>query len=155
VQQGSKTAIDGDVNVVPVDYSNKESIKDALTGIDVVISTVPPTALGVQLGIAEAAKEAGVKLFVPSEFGGVTEGATEGVKASKARVQDQLKAVGIPYTLFYTGAYADFIWVPYAPDFLAFTLLLTVKQALQPRPHKWESNRRWRWQQADVVHSQA
>ena len=112
VQQGSKTTIDGDVKVIPVDYSNKESIKDALIGIDVVISTVPPTALGVQLGIAEAAKEAGVKLFVPSEFGGVTEGATEGVKASKARVQDQLKTVGIPYTLFYTGAYADFIWVP-------------------------------------------
>jgi len=111
-RQGSKTTIDGDVKVIPVDYSNKESIKDALTSIDVVISTVPPTALDVQLGIAEAAKEAGVKLFVPSEFGGVTEGATEGVKGSKARVQDQLKAVGIPYTLFYTGAYADFIWVP-------------------------------------------
>ena len=141
--------------MIPVDYSNKESIKDALTNIDVVISTVPPTALDVQLGIAEAAKEAGVKLFVPSEFGGVTEGATEGVKGSKARVQDQLKAVGIPYTLFYTGAYADFIWVPYASDFLAFTLLLTMEQPLQPRRHKWESNRRWRWQQADFVHCQA
>jgi len=141
--------------VIPVDYSNKEAIKNALTSIDVVISTVPPTALDVQLGIAEAAKEAGVKLFVPSEFGGVTEGATEGVKGSKARVQDQLKAVGIPYTLFYTGAYADFIWVPYASDFLAFTLLLNMEQALQPRRHKWESNRRWRWQQADFVHRQA
>ena len=141
--------------MIPVDYSNKEAIKNALTSIDVVISTVPPTALDVQLGIAEAAKEAGVKLFVPSEFGGVTEGATEGVKGSKARVQDQLKAVGIPYTLFYTGAYADFIWVPYASDFLAFTLLLNMEQALQPRRHKWESNRRWRWQQADFVHRQA
>lgn len=138
--------------MIPVDYSNREAIKNALTRIDVVISTVPPTALDVQLGIAEAAKEAGVKLFVPSEFGGVTEGATEGVKGSKARVQDQLKAVGIPYTLFYTGAYADFIWVPYASDFLAFTLLLNMEQALQPRRHKWESNRRWRWQQADFVH---
>ena len=140
------------MKVIPVDYSNREAIKNALTRIDVVISTVPPTALDVQLGIAEAAKEAGVKLFVPSEFGGVTEGATEGVKGSKARVQDQLKAVGIPYTLFYTGAYADFIWVPYASDFLAFTLLLNMEQALQPRRHKWESNRRWRWQQADFVH---
>jgi len=89
------------VKVIPVDYSNKESIKDALTSLDVVISTVPPTALDVQLGIAEAAKEAGVKLFVPSEFGGVTEGAIEGVKGSKARVQDQLKAVGIIHTLLH------------------------------------------------------
>jgi uncharacterized protein YbjT (DUF2867 family) len=108
------------VKVIPVDYSNEGSVKDALAGIDVVISTVPPTALGVQLGIARAAKEAAVKLFVPSEFGGVTEGATEGVKASKAGVQDQLRAVGIPYTLFYTGAYADFIWVPYVTPRLLF-----------------------------------
>ena len=68
---------------------------------------------------------AGVKLFVPSEFGGATEGATEGVKASKARVQDQLKAVGISYTLFYTGAYADFIWVPYASEFASVKYLET------------------------------
>ena len=143
------------MKVIPVDYSNKESIKDALTGSDVVISTIASAALGVQLGIAEAAKEAGVKLFIPSEFGGVTEGETEGLKGSKARVQDQLKAVGIPYAIFYTGTYSDYIWAPYVSDFLAFTLQLTMEQALQPRRHKWESSRRWRWQRADAVHSQA
>ena len=140
--------------MIPVDYSNKESIKDALTGSDVVISTIAASALGVQQAVAEAAKEAGVKLFVPSEFGSVTEGSTEGLKGSKATVQDQLKAVGIPYTLFYNGAYADFIWVPYAFDFLAFTLQLTMEQALRPRRDKWESNRRWQWQRADGIHSQ-
>lgn len=100
--------------MIPVDYSNKQSIKTALAGIDVVISTISGTALGVQPGIAEAAKEAGVKLFIPSEFGGPTEGATEGLFGAKAGVQDQLKAVGIPYALIYTGPFADYLWSPYA-----------------------------------------
>ena len=100
--------------MIPVDYSNKEPIKSALTGIDVVISTIPASALGVQVDIAEAAKEVGVKLFVPSEFGGETEGKTEGLKGEKAGIQYQLKAIGLPYALIYTGPYADFIWVPYA-----------------------------------------
>ena len=60
--------------MIAVDYSNKESIKKALTGVDVVICTIPLAALDVQSGIAEAAKEVGVKLFVPSEFGVPTEG---------------------------------------------------------------------------------
>ena len=111
--QGSKTTIEGDAKVIPVDYSDKESIKGALAGIDVVISTISTVALGLQPGIAEAAKEAGVELFIPSEFAGPTEGATEGQYGEKAGIQDQLKAVGIPYALFYTGAFADFIWDAY------------------------------------------
>jgi uncharacterized protein YbjT (DUF2867 family) len=110
--QGSNTTVDPAVKLIAVDYSNKESVKKALTGVDVVISTIPATALGVQPGIAEAAKEVGVKLFVPSEFGGSTEGETEGYFGAKANIQEQLKAIGIPYTLFYTGAFADYLWVP-------------------------------------------
>jgi len=98
--------------VIPVDYSDKESIKGALTGIDVVISTIAAVALGSQVGIAEAAKEVGVQLFVPSEFGGATEGKTEGLLGAKAGIQDQLRAVGIPYALFYTGVFADTTWAP-------------------------------------------
>jgi uncharacterized protein YbjT (DUF2867 family) len=109
-RQGSKTTIEGDAKVIQVDYSNDESIKHALTGVDVVISTIPIPALDVQGKIATAAKKAGVKLFVPSEFGGITEGETEGFFAVKANVQGQLKALGIPYVLFYTGPFADFVW---------------------------------------------
>lgn len=98
--------------MIPVDYSDKESIKGALAGIDVVISTIASVALGLQPGIAEAAKEAGVKLFIPSEFGVPAEGATEGVLGAKARVQDQLEAMGVPYALINTGPYADNLWGP-------------------------------------------
>ena len=99
--------------MIQVDYSNEASIKHALTGVDVVISTVPTTAFDVQWKLAAAAKEVDVKLFVPSEFGGVSEGVSEGLQAEKAKVQARLKALGLPFTSFYTGAFADQIWVPY------------------------------------------
>ena len=84
----------------------------ALTGVDVVISTVPIAALDVQEKIAAAAKKVDVKLFVPSEFGNVTEGATDGISGTKANIQDQLKALGMPYAIFYTGPFQDYIWIP-------------------------------------------
>ena len=110
--QGSKTTVDPAAKLIPVDYSDKELIKAALTGVDIVISTVPSTALDVQPGIAEAAKGAGVKLFAPSEFAIPTEGTTDIFFGAKANIHKQLKAIGIPYALFYTGAFADWLWGP-------------------------------------------
>jgi hypothetical protein len=111
--KGSKTTVQGDAKVIQVDYSNDQSIKHALTGVEVVISTISGEALDVQRKIAAAAKEVGVKLFVPSDFGGITEGATEGLFGAKANIQSQLKALGIPYAVFYTGPFADYIWSSY------------------------------------------
>jgi hypothetical protein len=111
--KGSKTTVQGDVKVIQVDYYDEASIKYALTGLDVVISTVPMTVLDVQEKIAAAAKEVDVKLFVPSEYGGVTEGETEGVPGAKANIQGKLKALGMPYAAFYTGSWADFAWKSY------------------------------------------
>jgi len=75
------TAVEGDVTskVIQVDYSNEGSIQHALTGVDVVISTITGTVVDIQVKIAAAAKNAGVKLFVPSEFGGIPDGETESV----------------------------------------------------------------------------
>jgi uncharacterized protein YbjT (DUF2867 family) len=111
--KGSTNTVQGDAKVIQVDYSNEASIKHALTGVDVVISTVPEAAFDVQWKVATAAKEVDVKLFVPSEFGGISEGTSEGIHLEKANVQAQLKVLGLPYTAFYTGAFADQIWVPY------------------------------------------
>jgi len=108
--KGSKTTVQGDAKVIRVDYSNDESIKHALTGVEVVISTISGEALDVQGKIAAAAKEADVQLFIPSDFGNVTEGETEGMFGAKANIQSQLKALGIPYAVFYTGPFADYIW---------------------------------------------
>ena len=93
---------EGDAKLIPVDYSDKESIKSALAGIDIVIPTIARVALKVQGGVAEAAKEAGAKLFAPSEFRTPTKGVTEGPFGTKARIQNQSKAVGIPFARIYT-----------------------------------------------------
>jgi uncharacterized protein YbjT (DUF2867 family) len=98
--------------VIQVDYSDEGSIQHALSGVDVVISTIPGAAVDIQVKIAAAAKDAGVKLFVPSEFGGISNGQTEWIFGAKANVQSQLKALDIPYTAFYTGFFADYVWVP-------------------------------------------
>jgi hypothetical protein len=144
--------------VIQVDYSNDASIKHALTGVDVVISTVPTAAFDVQWKIATAAKEAGVKLFVPSEFGGISEGVSEGVQMEKANVQDQLKALELPHTAFYTGAFADQIWVPYVSRYTSsfvYSVPLTTRPKIhKPRSHERESRHWWRWQQAFSVHLQ-
>jgi uncharacterized protein YbjT (DUF2867 family) len=122
--KGSKTTVQGDAKVVQVDYDNEASIKHALTGVDVVISTVPIPALDVQEKIAAAAKQVGVKLFVPSEYGKVSEGTTKGVPGAKANVQGQLKALGMPYAAFYTGPFADYAWVSYVSWNTSFFLTI-------------------------------
>jgi uncharacterized protein YbjT (DUF2867 family) len=111
--KGSNTTIEGDAKVIQVDYSNDESIKHALTGVDVVISTVSMAALNIQGKIAAAAKEADVKLFVLSEFGINPEGKVEGLGGVKANIQGQLKALDIPYAGFYTGTFTDYLWISY------------------------------------------
>ncbi len=111
--KGSTTTIQSDAKVIQVDYFNDESIKRALTGVDVVISTISGSALNVQGKIAAAAKEVGVKLFVPSEFAGISEGESEGMGGEKANVQAQLRALELPYAAFYTGEFSDQMWLPY------------------------------------------
>jgi hypothetical protein len=52
-------------------------------------------------------------LFCPSEFGGLSENETEGIFAAKAKMQETLKAMGMPYAAFYNGPFSDMAWVPY------------------------------------------
>jgi NmrA-like family len=78
--------------------------------MDVVICTISGEVIDLQRIIIEAAKEAGVQLFLPSEFGGATEGETEGVFGEKADIQRLLVDLDLPYAAFYTGPFADYLW---------------------------------------------
>ena len=59
------------INVIMIDYSDKAALVKALTGQDIVISTVGGEAIINNLDkiLIEAALEAGVKWFIPSEYG--------------------------------------------------------------------------------------
>ena len=99
--------------VAVVDYNSAESLKVVITGADVVISTVTRGALQVQHQLAEQAKAAGVKLFVPSEFGDDTSRPNpEGIFVVKQSVHHKCKELDLPYSLFFTGPGPDYVFVP-------------------------------------------
>jgi NmrA-like family len=66
---GSKSTFPSSVKVTAVDYGSVESLTAALKGQDAVVSTVGTEGLLGQSVLFDAAVAAGVKRFLPSEFG--------------------------------------------------------------------------------------
>ncbi|EPQ56006.1 NAD P-binding protein [Gloeophyllum trabeum ATCC 11539] len=99
---------------VTVDYTSLSTLSSALSGVDVVISTLGSAALGEQqTALAQAAKESGVKLFVPSEFSNPSEGITVGILGVKNALHRKLEEIKLPYALFYTGPFGDYVFSPF------------------------------------------
>ncbi|KDQ57212.1 hypothetical protein JAAARDRAFT_35819 [Jaapia argillacea MUCL 33604] len=99
--------------IVTVDYDSPSSLEAALSGVDVVISTLGSNALGAQVPLVEAAKKAGVQLFVPSEFGVNTPGHTEGILGRKAAFYKMLEQLDLPYALYQVGFFSDTTFIPF------------------------------------------
>ncbi|KAK7460417.1 hypothetical protein VKT23_009137 [Stygiomarasmius scandens] len=98
--------------LVQVDYNDHTALVDIFkkNSTDVVISTLSNAAIwDAQKKSALAAKEAGVKLFSPSEYGIVTIGLA-GSLADKDEFAEYLKSIELPYARFFTG-----MWHRYAP----------------------------------------
>ncbi|KAI9792842.1 MAG: hypothetical protein M1816_001574 [Peltula sp. TS41687] len=67
-RRDSKSEFPSQVKVVKTDYT-EPSLIGILTGQDAVVSTLPSSALSIQSQVMDAAVKAGVKRFIPSEFG--------------------------------------------------------------------------------------
>lgn len=106
---GNDALVAKGVEPIVVDYTSPTSLQSALRGIDVVISTLGGAALPLQPAVGDAAKAVGVKLFVPSEFGGNTLGATEGFFALKNAQREYLESIGLPWAVFFNGPWSDWI----------------------------------------------
>jgi hypothetical protein len=78
----------------------------------VVFSTINAAAVEQEEALGKAAKAAGVKLFVPSEYGVDTEDATSGVFLAKKRFSDLLKEIDLPYVKIFTGLFTDYCISP-------------------------------------------
>ncbi|KAI1763523.1 NAD(P)-binding protein [Hypoxylon sp. FL1150] len=65
----SSSTFPSNVTVKHVDYDSVDSLTAALQGQDALVVTITHTALGKQHNLIEAASKAGVKRFLPSEFG--------------------------------------------------------------------------------------
>ncbi|EJD41435.1 NAD(P)-binding protein [Auricularia subglabra TFB-10046 SS5] len=105
--RGSNSEIPDGATTKVVDYSKPDELAAALKGIDVVVSAVAGAGIAVQPALADAAKAAGVKLFVPAEYGVVSHELKDGPLTFKSQLQAHLKSIGLPYTVYYTGLFAD------------------------------------------------
>ncbi|KAL8770505.1 MAG: hypothetical protein Q9209_003760 [Squamulea sp. 1 TL-2023] len=113
------------VETVDDDYPSGQLVA-AFKGQDAVINLLPPISVEQHNSIADAAAEAGVKRFIPSEFGGDTSNpkVLELVPmfASKSAITEYLKtkeSSGLTWTAVINGAFFD--WGLYT-SFLGFDL---------------------------------
>ncbi|CAK5266020.1 unnamed protein product [Mycena citricolor] len=100
------------VQVVQVpSYDDVPAVTAALKAhnVEVIVSTVTTEAISAQAPLVDAAKQAGIKLFVPSEFGTSTEGYTEGPFAEKNKIIEKLKSAGVPYLRIFNGLFIEFV----------------------------------------------
>ena len=115
-RQSSTHTLPSTVAVHAVDYNSLDSLVSALQGQDAVISTLGSTAIDQQLLLVEAASLAGIKRFIPSEFGSNTLNPKTGALptfAPKVAIQDALKkhadssSDAMSYTVICTGPFLD------------------------------------------------
>ncbi|KAI0427131.1 NAD(P)-binding protein [Xylaria sp. FL1042] len=102
------------VKVAEVDYGSLDSLTNVLRGQDVVISTIATAALNRQLLLVDAAAKAGVKRFLPSEFGSDTlhhRTSQLPCYVDKIAVQNALRSAahisGMTYTFVINGPFFD------------------------------------------------
>ncbi|CAK5280814.1 unnamed protein product [Mycena citricolor] len=120
LSRNASKSVPANVQLVQIpSYDDVPAVTAALKAhnVEVIVSTLSTVALPAQLSIADAAKQAGVKLFVPSEFGLSTERDTEGPLAEKNRIIEKLQSVGVPYLRIFTGLLIEF--VPWAVNYNA------------------------------------
>ncbi|XXH00131.1 SET domain-containing protein 5 [Hypoxylon texense] len=113
-RKGSSHTFPPSVEVAEVDYESPETLVEALQGQDAVVSAVGFAGLKQQLRLIDAAVEAGVKRFVPSEFGSDAENEAANAlppfrpkKAAADVLAHEAAAGRITYTLVSTGPFLD------------------------------------------------
>ena len=117
---------DSSVKVLEVDYTSVESLAAALKGIDAVVSTVGYAAIGDQHIMIDAAIAAGVKHFIPSDYGVCTtspkvEGIPYYAPLTKTRkyLEEKAKSTHLTWTILACGAFLEFVVA--GPILLDFT----------------------------------
>ncbi|KZM18726.1 uncharacterized protein EKO05_0006568 [Ascochyta rabiei] len=112
-REGSSSTFPSGVKVLRANYESIDSLTQAFKGQDAVISLVGGAALGEQTKLIDAAIAAGVKRFLPSEFGNDTENtkaqAIVPMFKAKVAILDYLKSKedAISWTAVATGPFFD------------------------------------------------
>ncbi len=112
----ASAAYDPSVKVVEVDYASMDSVTAALEGVDALVSTVGAEATEKQTVLIDAAVAAGVKRFIPSEYGSVsTNPEVEGFPIYapmfkiKHYLREKAEAGQLTWTVLACGAFLDLL----------------------------------------------
>ncbi|KAH6679893.1 NmrA-like family protein [Plectosphaerella plurivora] len=105
-RQESKATFPSDVDVKKIDITSRSAISEAFKGQDAVVSTLPGEAVASQRIFIDAAIDAGIKRFIPSEFGINTReaGGTKFGKFVAAKISD------VDYLIELSEKYSWFSW---------------------------------------------
>lgn len=108
--------------IVEADVMKPQSLLPICEGVDVVVSAVGnnETTVPGQKNLIDAAKQQGVKRFIPSDYSvdyrKLDYGDNDNLDKRK-EVFDRLQQSGLEYTLILNGAFMDNIGTPYMPQF--------------------------------------
>ena len=95
-----------------VDYSDQSTILPALEGVEVVITALAHDALDKQKDIIKAAKIAGVRLFVTSEYSVSMDNVTGGIWLPRVHLDNWFKEFGFPYVRVFCGVWPEYAFQP-------------------------------------------
>jgi hypothetical protein len=112
-----KDGLPAGVKFEVVNYNSIDSLEAAFRGQDAIVSTVGMEAIPVQKSVIDAAIKAGVKRFIPSDFGALTTDPNAGhfpYHRGMIDIQNYLHAKAdagsIGYTILSVGASTEFLW---------------------------------------------
>ncbi len=100
-----------DVRLISGDLNDQSSLERACQDQDVIVSAVGGEQIMLQNALAQAAANAGVERFIPSEFGVDPIAASENscdLFDIKTMAQQQIKATGVPTTMVYNNGFMEF-----------------------------------------------
>ncbi|KDN38855.1 hypothetical protein RSAG8_09261, partial [Rhizoctonia solani AG-8 WAC10335] len=90
-----------------VSYDDEASLVKALDGADVLVSAVASTGIP----MIKAAKQAGVKVFFPVEYGGKFPARESPLLQKKEAVIQAAQDHGLPVTKLINGSFSDFVFI--------------------------------------------
>ncbi|CZR61486.1 related to isoflavone reductase family protein [Phialocephala subalpina] len=95
---------DLNIKIHIAEISDSTHLAEILTGINTVISAIGPTAHNEQIPLANAAKKAGVKRFVPCGFTTVAPpGNIMWIRDHKEEIYQHIRKLHLPYTIIDVG----------------------------------------------------
>ncbi|KAL4898867.1 hypothetical protein BDW74DRAFT_189869 [Aspergillus multicolor] len=118
----SSTPLPPGATLAKVDYTSLESLKSALSGHDIIISTVAYSAMNIQKPIIDAAIAVGVKRFIPAEYGPMPIDRRMSYYTDALEIRAYLEAKAatgqLEYTIFTVGVWMEVVFsTPLVVDF--------------------------------------